>query len=104
MDAFIAKHADKLRGTLSCFDRVLFRWFPMQVQVYVNGHERLARKLTRHGLRYTEQDNALLWLEDCRRAQRFADRFASLGWVALLDRDARRVNPLLREVLAPMMS
>jgi len=25
MDQFIAKHADKLQGTLSCFDRVLFR-------------------------------------------------------------------------------
>jgi hypothetical protein len=25
MDQFITKHADKLQGTLSCFDRVLFR-------------------------------------------------------------------------------
>jgi hypothetical protein len=43
-----------------------------------------------------------LGLEDFRRAQTFADRFASLGWVTLLDRYARRVNPLLRDVLAPM--
>ncbi|MFQ5521009.1 MAG: hypothetical protein ACE5FK_06400 [Candidatus Methylomirabilia bacterium] len=77
-------------------------WFPMQLQVYVNGHEWLARKLTRHGIRYTKQDNVFLWLEDFRRAQTFADRFASLGWVAVLDRYARRVNPLLRDVLAPM--
>jgi hypothetical protein len=77
-------------------------WFPLQLQVYVNGHEWLARKLTQHGLRYTKQDNVFLWLEDFARAQRFADRFASLGWVALLDRYARRVNPLLRDVLAPM--
>ena len=27
MDQFIAKHADKLEGTLSCFDRVLFRGY-----------------------------------------------------------------------------
>ena len=27
MDQFIAKHADKLQGTLSCFDRVLFRGY-----------------------------------------------------------------------------
>lgn len=27
MDAFAAKHADKIRGTLSCFDRVLFRGY-----------------------------------------------------------------------------
>jgi hypothetical protein len=167
MDQFIAKHADKLQGTLSCFDRVLFRgylpffsgyamarfletrgvyrrdvkrfvltqayrlkdharqtaaregrpavepcrtfslrwregaafiqsarrkclilyyyfldrdfglihvrlqtWFPLQRQVYVNGHEWLARKLTQHGVRYTKHDNAFLWLEDFPRAQR----------------------------------
>ncbi len=27
MDQFIAKHADKLQGTLSCFDRILFRGY-----------------------------------------------------------------------------
>ncbi len=74
----------------------------MQLQVYVNGHEWLARQLTRHRIRYTKQDNVFLWLEDFARAQRFADRFASLGWVALLDRDAHRVTPVLRDVLAPM--
>jgi hypothetical protein len=77
-------------------------WFPLQPQVYVNGHEWLARKLTQHGVRYTKHDNAFLWLEDFPRAQRFADRFVSLPWVALLDRYARRVNPLLRDVLTPM--
>ena len=43
-------------------------WFPLQMQVYVNGHEWLARKLTRHGLRYTKPDHAFLWLEDFARA------------------------------------
>ena len=27
MDQFIAKYADALQGTLSCFDRVLFRGY-----------------------------------------------------------------------------
>ena len=27
MEAFVAKHAAKVRGTLSCFDRVLFRGY-----------------------------------------------------------------------------
>src|SRR5262249_25080888 len=35
-------------------------WFPLQIQVYVNGHEWLARKLTRHGVPFTKQDNAFL--------------------------------------------
>ena len=77
-------------------------WFPMQLQVYVNGHEWLARKLAQHGVRYTKHDNAFLWLEDFARAQRFADRFVSVPWVARLDRYARQVNPLLRDVLTAM--
>lgn len=77
-------------------------WFPMQIQVYVNGHEWLARKLTRHGIQYTKQDNVFLAMEDFRRAQTFADRFASLDWVRRLDRLARAVNPLLPKLLAPM--
>jgi hypothetical protein len=77
-------------------------WFPLQLQVYVNGHEWLARKLTRHGVRYSKQDNAFLWVDDFARAQRLADRFVSLPWVEILDRYARRVNPLLPDVLKPM--
>jgi hypothetical protein len=61
-------------------------WCPLQLQVYVNGHEWLARKLAQHGVRYTKHDNAFLWVEDFARAQRFADRFVSLPWVARLDR------------------
>jgi hypothetical protein len=77
-------------------------WFPLPIQVYVNGHEWLARKLARHGVRYTKQENAFLAVEDYRRAQTFADRFASLDWVGRLDRWARAVNPLLPAILAPM--
>jgi hypothetical protein len=77
-------------------------WFPLQLQVYVNGHEWLARKLAQHGVRYTKHDHAFLWIEDFARAQRLADRVVSLPWVARLDRYARQVNPLLRDVLTPM--
>ena len=66
-------------------------WFPLQLQVYLNGHEWLARKLAGHGVRFTKQDNAFLWLEDFHRAQNFSDRFVSLDWVARLHRYAR--NP-----------
>jgi hypothetical protein len=43
-------------------------WVPLQLQVYVNGHDWLARKLTRHGVRYTKHDNVFLWIEDFGRA------------------------------------
>lgn len=74
-------------------------WFPLQIQVYLNGHEWLARKLTAHGVRYTKHDNAFVWIEDMARAQRFADRFASLNWPAILNRYAKRVTPQLQDIL-----
>jgi hypothetical protein len=53
-------------------------WFPMQIQVYVNGHEWLERKLTANEISFTKHDNVFLRIEDCGRAQKLADRFTSL--------------------------
>lgn len=41
-------------------------------------------------------------MDDLRRAQAFADRFATLPWVRILSAYARRVNPLMGELLGPM--
>jgi hypothetical protein len=76
-------------------------WFPLQIQLYLNGHEWLARKLTRHGIRYAKLDNAFLGVEDFPRAQSFADRFVTVDWVGILQGYARRVNPLLGDLLQP---
>ncbi|MGI0029475.1 MAG: hypothetical protein ACREAQ_07190 [Nitrososphaera sp.] len=74
-------------------------WFPMQIQVYLNGHEWLARKLSANHVRYTTHDNVFLWIEDMAKAQRFADRFASLNWPVILNKYAKRVNPQMRDIL-----
>ena len=77
-------------------------WFPFPIQVYVNGHEWLARRLDRHGISYRKQDNVFVHVSDFDRAQKLADGFASVDWVRVLGRYARQVNPLLRDLLAPM--
>src|SRR3989449_536414 len=77
-------------------------WFPLQIQVYANGHEWLARKLKKNGIRYTKRENAFLWIEDLARAQKFADRFCSLDWPRLLNRYAKKVNPLMADLLRTM--
>jgi hypothetical protein len=74
-------------------------WFPMVMQVYVNGHEWLARKLTENGISYTKVDNVFIRVEELARAQAFADRLPSLPWPEVLDGYARRVNPLLGGLL-----
>jgi len=54
----------------------------------------------RRGLGYRRLDNAFLALDDPGRAQRLADRFPTLPWPTILEGFARRVNPLLRDLLA----
>jgi hypothetical protein len=74
-------------------------WFPMQIQVYVHGHEWLARKLTSNQIRFSKRENAFIWIEDWKRAQKLADRFANLNWPRILERYGLCVNPLLKDLL-----
>ena len=77
-------------------------WFPFTVQVCLNGHDWLARKMDAHQIAYRQRDNAFLWIADPRRAQRFADRFAGRKWPRILAAFARRVNPLMKTLLKGM--
>jgi hypothetical protein len=74
-------------------------WLPFTIQVYVNGHEWLAQQMVQKKLGFVQQHNAFTQLDDHLAAQRLADRFAKLDWPRILDRWARQVNPLLRELL-----
>jgi hypothetical protein len=73
-------------------------WLPFTVQVYVNGHEWLAQQMVHKKLGFVQQHNAFTQLDDPKEAQRLANRFPQLNWPKILDRWARQVNPLLRDV------
>lgn len=77
-------------------------WFPFTIQIYINGHEYLARKMARHDLEYRHVDNAFTWLEHPKRAQRFANGLTRKNWPRILESFARRVNPLLGDLLNGM--
>jgi hypothetical protein len=70
-------------------------WFPLAMQVYVNGHDFVARKLAGLGVDYTLADNAFTAVTDLAAAQACADRFAKQNWPKLLGELARQFNPLL---------
>lgn len=72
-------------------------WFPYTIQVYVNGHDWLARQMNQKRMGFCQRDNAFTQLDSAGRAQKIADRFCRLPWVRQLDKWARQVNPLLRE-------
>jgi hypothetical protein len=71
-------------------------WFPLTMQVYVNGHEFVARKLQAAGVNYTLRDNAFTWIENIKAAQAFANRLTKHNWPKLLAKLAQRFNPLLQ--------
>jgi hypothetical protein len=75
-------------------------WFPFTVQVYVNGHEWLARQLSRQGVAFEKVDNAFLKLANAKKAQASLAAFWQRDWPRFLDGLARRVNPLLDDWLA----
>jgi predicted transcriptional regulator len=77
-------------------------WFPFTVQVCLNGHDWLARQLDRHGIGYRQVDNAFISIDHPARAQRMADRFAKRNWPRILSAFARRVNPLMNNLLWDM--
>jgi hypothetical protein len=74
-------------------------WFPFTLQVYVNGHEWLARQLTRAGIHFTQQDNAFLAIDKLDKAQALADQLPRVKWLRFLNALARRVNPLHKDWL-----
>lgn len=75
-------------------------WFPLTIQVYLNGHDWLALAMSAEGLDFEQEDNCFTRLGDCERARELADEFVDLAWPAVLNRLASRVNPLLTSLLA----
>ena len=75
-------------------------WLPFTVQVYVNGHEWLAQQMMEKKLGLVQQHNTFTQLDDPKEAQRIANRFPQLNWPKILDRWARQVNPLLRDLFS----
>lgn len=50
-----------------CFVRVP-AWAPFRLEMYMNGHNWLARQMTRQQIDYTQVDNAFVWIRDAARA------------------------------------
>jgi hypothetical protein len=74
-------------------------WFPFTIQVYLNGHEWLARRMRAEQLDYFRSGNAFTWLADPERAQLLADEFSRSPWLLPLHELAFAVNPLLADLL-----
>jgi len=80
-----------------CYVRVP-TWCPFRLQVYLNGHHWLARRLSRKGIDHTLLDNAFSQIEDFARAQRLADDWPVEKLHRQLDQFAARYCPVIRQL------
>lgn len=79
-----------------CYVRVP-TWCPFRLQVYLNGHHRLACRLQRKQIDYTRLDNAFVEIEDFERAQKIADDWPMEKLHRKLDEWAERYCPVIRQ-------
>jgi hypothetical protein len=77
-------------------------WLPFSIQIYINGHEWLARQMSRRQIEFRQCDNAFVHIANFKKAQALADRFPTLRWEKIMHAFANRVNPLLKTILAGM--
>jgi hypothetical protein len=69
-------------------------WFPFNIQVGFNGREWLARQMDQAGLKYRQQGNCFVWIEDYAEAQKLMDQQLNTDWAGLLNGLAEQLNPL----------
>jgi len=79
-------------------------WLPFTVQVCVNGHEFLRRRLDEELIGYEMIENSFGHIDDWSRAQEIADEFAQQPWPLILGQWAGRVNPHLGTSVLPGMN
>lgn len=76
-----------------CYLRVP-TWAPFRLQAYFNGHNWLARQLTKANIAFAMADNAFLAIDDPQRAQTMADRLDAKQLHRRLDRWAKQFCPI----------
>lgn len=74
-------------------------WFPLSLQVCINGREWLSRQMDRVGIRYERRDNCFTRIDDLSTAQQLAHEQTKIHWDTELGRIARLANPALSEIL-----
>jgi len=69
-------------------------WFPFHIQIGINGREWLARQMDQAGLKYRQQGNCLVWIEDYAQAQKLMEEQLKTPWAEWLNGFAQQLNPI----------
>src|ERR1700735_2401995 len=71
----------------------IMTWFPMKVQICLNGREWLARQLDAAAIGYKRRDNCFAWVADFARAQTLSDEQVRTDWPKTLSELLHEVHP-----------
>ena len=80
----------------------IMTWFPMKVQICLNGREWLARQLQAAGIPYERRDNSFAWVSDFARAQALLDEQTRTDWPKTLSELLREVHPEFERLRAEL--
>lgn len=73
-------------------------WFPLTIQVCINGRESLSRQMDKQGMRYQQRGNCFTWIEDLSGAQELMNGVLRSSWPLLLNEIAEQLNPIHHEL------
>ena len=77
-------------------------WFPFTIQVCVNGHHWLAKRMADEKIDFIQDRNSFTFINDMEKAQNLSDQFVKLPWVEILNDLAIQCNPSLAGLLHGM--
>ena len=73
-------------------------WFPYNVQIYINGHEYLRKRLEKNNIKYEMFNNSFSYLEDFDKAQQLADGILNEKISDSFDGLVNQINPILPNI------
>ena len=76
----------------------LSTWFPLSIQMCINGREWLARQMDQAHIEYRRLDNCFSWIGDLEKAQALMSTQLQTNWPSVLDPIVKVVNPLHTEI------
>lgn len=77
-------------------------WFPFTIQICMNGHSWLAKRMETEGMDYLQDENCFAAIDDFEKAQKISDEFEQINWPDSLASLAKKVNPLFEDILSGM--
>ena len=88
------------------FGRMFIRiqtWFPYNVEIYINGHEYLAKVFDKFNIKYEMFNNSFSYIDDFDKAQKIADNaFFNKNFTASFDKLVSQINihlPKIKELM-----